>query len=95
MKKSIDADPRYKAVDSSSTREDWFKDYTSKLSPPQSSDKDASDKDKEKMEADDSKKDVREEVDVMITWSKFRKVWLLLGIRRIWYGRSKAGKAEG
>jgi len=26
-KKKLDSDPRYKAVDSSTRREDWFKDY--------------------------------------------------------------------
>uniref|UniRef100_T1IIS2 Transcription elongation regulator 1 n=1 Tax=Strigamia maritima TaxID=126957 RepID=T1IIS2_STRMM len=30
-KKKIDSDPRYKAIDSSSQREDWFRDYLSKL----------------------------------------------------------------
>lgn len=27
VKKKLDSDPRYKAVDSSTRREDWFKDY--------------------------------------------------------------------
>jgi len=27
IKKKVDSDSRYKAVDSSSRREDWFKDY--------------------------------------------------------------------
>jgi len=27
IKKKLDEDPRYKAVDSSTRREDWFKDY--------------------------------------------------------------------
>ena len=27
IKKKINSDPRYEAVDSSSRREDWFKDY--------------------------------------------------------------------
>ena len=27
VKKKVDSDPRYKAVDSSTRREDWFKDY--------------------------------------------------------------------
>jgi len=27
IKKKLDSDPRYKAVDSSTRREDWFKDY--------------------------------------------------------------------
>lgn len=31
IKRKIDSDPRYKAVDSSSRREDWFKDYSRKL----------------------------------------------------------------
>ena len=31
-KKKIDSDPRYKAVDSSSRREDWFYDYIKRLS---------------------------------------------------------------
>lgn len=31
MKKKLDSDVRYKAVDSSSQREDWFRDYVSKL----------------------------------------------------------------
>lgn len=31
IKKKIDSDPRYKAVDSSSRREDWFKDYARTL----------------------------------------------------------------
>ena len=30
-KKKIDSDPRYKAVDSSSRREDWFRDYVKTL----------------------------------------------------------------
>ena len=31
VKRKIDSDPRYKAVDSSSRREDWFKDYIKTL----------------------------------------------------------------
>ena len=31
VKRKIDSDPRYKAVDSSSRREDWFKDYVRNL----------------------------------------------------------------
>jgi hypothetical protein len=31
IKRKIDSDPRYKAVDSSSRREDWFKDYVKNL----------------------------------------------------------------
>ncbi|VEL15185.1 unnamed protein product, partial [Protopolystoma xenopodis] len=31
FKKKLDSDPRYKAVDSSSRREEWFRDYTRKL----------------------------------------------------------------
>lgn|SRR6218665_1217629 len=31
VKKKLDSDPRYKAVDSSSRREDWFKDYVRTL----------------------------------------------------------------
>ena len=31
IKRKIDSDPRYKAVDSSSRREDWFKDYIKTL----------------------------------------------------------------
>lgn len=31
IKRKIDSDPRYKAVDSSSRREDWFKDYVRNL----------------------------------------------------------------
>lgn len=30
-KKKIDSDPRYKAIDSSSRREDWFRDYVKTL----------------------------------------------------------------
>ena len=30
-KKKMDSDPRYKAVDSSSRREDWFRDYVKHL----------------------------------------------------------------
>lgn len=31
MKKKISSDPRYEAVDSSSRKEDWFKDYVRNL----------------------------------------------------------------
>lgn len=31
IKKKISSDPRYEAVDSSSRREDWFKDYIKNL----------------------------------------------------------------
>lgn len=31
VKKKIDSDPRYKAVESSSRREDWFRDYVRRL----------------------------------------------------------------
>ena len=31
IKRKIDSEPRYKAVDSSSRREDWFKDYVRNL----------------------------------------------------------------
>ena len=31
VKKKINSDPRYDAVDSSSRREDWFKDYVKNL----------------------------------------------------------------
>lgn len=31
IKKKINSDPRYEAVDSSSRREDWFKDYIKTL----------------------------------------------------------------
>lgn len=31
VKKKINSDPRYEAVDSSSRREDWFKDYVKNL----------------------------------------------------------------
>lgn len=34
MKKKIDSDPRYKAVDSSSQREDWFRDYIARIIDP-------------------------------------------------------------
>jgi transcription elongation regulator 1 len=44
IKKKIDSDPRYKAVDSSSRREDWFKDYVRTL----------------EKEADDADRKVRE-----------------------------------
>lgn len=46
-KRKIDSDPRYKAVDSSSRREDWFKDYVRKLE-----DKREKDKEKEKDEVE-------------------------------------------
>lgn len=32
IKKTLGEDPRYRAVDSSSQREEWFKEYTAKLS---------------------------------------------------------------
>lgn len=31
IKKKIDSDPRYKAVESSSRREDWFRDYVKNI----------------------------------------------------------------
>ena len=48
-KRKIDSDPRYKAVDSSSRREDWFRDYTRKLEDVESEeDDDRRDEKKEK-----------------------------------------------
>lgn len=50
IKRKIDSDPRYKAVDSSSRREDWFKDYTRKLEDKKDSDEDEDKKEREKQE---------------------------------------------
>ncbi|OWF46304.1 transcription elongation regulator 1-like [Mizuhopecten yessoensis] len=51
IKRKIDSDPRYKAVDSSSRREDWFKDYARKLEDPVSEDED------ERKDRENDKKD--------------------------------------
>jgi len=48
-KKKIDSDPRYKAVDSSSRREDWFRDFVKTL-----------DDKKEQQDSDDEEKKERE-----------------------------------
>lgn len=54
IKRKIDSDSRYKAVDSSSRREDWFKDYVRKLEDKRDKDKD---KDKERDREKDRDKD--------------------------------------
>lgn len=56
IKRKIDSDSRYKAVDSSSRREDWFKDYVRKLEDKRDKDKDK-DKDKERDRDKDRDKD--------------------------------------
>lgn len=56
IKRKIDSDSRYKAVDSSSRREDWFKDYVRKLEDKRDKDKDK-DKDKERDREKDRDKD--------------------------------------
>lgn len=45
-KKKINSDPRYEAVDSSSRREDWFKDYVKNLDDVQSEDEDRKEQEK-------------------------------------------------
>ncbi|CAH8542609.1 unnamed protein product [Dicrocoelium dendriticum] len=51
VKRKIDSDPRYKSVDSSSKREDWFRDYIRKLDEnPPSRENSESRKEREKKE---------------------------------------------
>lgn len=58
-KKKLDSDPRYKAVDSSSRREDWFRDYVKHLKEEKrskSTDK-GGDRDREKEKEKEKDKD--------------------------------------
>ncbi|KAG5451190.1 transcription elongation regulator, partial [Clonorchis sinensis] len=59
VKRKIDADPRYKAVDSSSRREDWFRDFVRKLdeNPPS---RESSDSRKEREKKERQEASIRE-----------------------------------
>lgn len=48
-KKRLDSDPRYKSVDSSATREDWFREYQKVLKDERKRDKE---KDRERRDKD-------------------------------------------
>ena len=52
-KKQLDSDPRYKAIDSSSKREDYFRDYCKYLDEKPNGDSKSSHKDKQKDKSDD------------------------------------------
>ncbi|KAK7508465.1 hypothetical protein BaRGS_00000031 [Batillaria attramentaria] len=58
VKKKINTDPRYEAVDSSSRREDWFKDYIKGLEEQDSEDEDRKEREKqERIEASIKKRE--------------------------------------
>lgn len=48
VKKKIGSDPRYKAVDSSNQREDWFRDFIKQLKDERRRDKEKEKREKEK-----------------------------------------------
>ncbi|KAK9509007.1 hypothetical protein O3M35_006424 [Rhynocoris fuscipes] len=52
VKKKLDSDPRYKAVDSSSTREDWFREYIKHLKDERKREKDKKERDRERKSRD-------------------------------------------
>lgn len=60
MKKKLSSDPRYKAVDSSSAREDWFREHVKQLKDERKKDKDRDRKDKDK-DKDKERKEKRED----------------------------------
>ena len=55
VKKRLDSDPRYKAVESSSAREDWFREYVKALKEERKREKerDREKRDKDKRESKD------------------------------------------
>lgn len=59
VKKRLDSDPRYKAVDSSATREDWFREYQKVLKEERKRDKekDRERKDKDRRDRGDKEKE--------------------------------------
>ncbi|XP_025093213.1 transcription elongation regulator 1-like isoform X2 [Pomacea canaliculata] len=58
IKKKINSDPRYEAVDSSSRREDWFKDYIKTLDEQDSEDEERKEREKqERIEASIKKRE--------------------------------------
>ncbi|CAG5125745.1 unnamed protein product [Candidula unifasciata] len=58
VKKKISSDPRYEAVDSSSRREDWFKDYIKNLDEPNSEDEERRERERqERIEASIKKRE--------------------------------------
>jgi len=62
LKKKLSNDPRYKAVESSSAREDWFRDYVRHLKDERKKDKDKDRRDKDKdKDRKDREKDRKEE----------------------------------
>uniref|UniRef100_A0A069DXB0 Putative transcription factor n=1 Tax=Panstrongylus megistus TaxID=65343 RepID=A0A069DXB0_9HEMI len=52
VKKKLDSDPRYKAVDSSTTREDWFREYIKHLKDERKREKDKKERDRERKSRD-------------------------------------------
>lgn len=67
LKKKIGSDPRYKAVDSSNQREDWFRDFIKQLKDERRRDKEKEKRDKEKdrerKDKDKEGKEVKEKKD--------------------------------
>lgn len=67
VKKKLSSDPRYKAVDSSTTREDWFREHIKHLKEERKKDKERdrrdrkSDKREEKREKDSKKEEKEKE----------------------------------
>lgn len=52
VKKKLDSDPRYKAVDSSTTREDWFREHIKHLKDERKREKDKKERDRERKSRD-------------------------------------------
>jgi len=65
-KKKIDSDPRYKAIESSSRREDWFRDYVKRLEDRRSHHDSDDDDKKEKEKEREKEREKKERVEASL-----------------------------
>ncbi|XP_014259176.1 transcription elongation regulator 1-like isoform X1 [Cimex lectularius] len=61
VKKKLDSDPRYKAVDSSMQREDWFREFIKHLKDERKREKDRKERDRERKERGGSRREEEKE----------------------------------
>lgn len=60
VKKKLDSDPRYKAVESSAQREDWFREYIKQLKDERKKEKDRRERERERKDRDRDREERRE-----------------------------------
>lgn len=60
VKKKLDSDPRYKSVESSAQREDWFREYIKQLKDERKKEKDRRERERERKDRDRDREERRE-----------------------------------